>query len=122
MRRSLLVLAAVLFLILAWLGLRGGIQQWPESHSLGQKVQTGAQLAYGILSLLAVASVARTAGFTRVVRLSWLVTITIAAGMAPLVWGDGAWGAGLVAGLAALLVGLLILWLLSAGARGLTSA
>ena len=43
----------MLLLILAWLGLQGGIQQWPESHSVGQTVQTAAQFAYGILSVLA---------------------------------------------------------------------
>jgi peptidoglycan/LPS O-acetylase OafA/YrhL len=119
-RRAVLVLAILLLLALAWLGLQGGIQQWSQPLSPGQRIQTGAQFAYGLLALLAVASISRTGTFGRVVRVSWLVAITVAAGMAPVVWGDAAWGAGLVAGLAALLVGLLILWLLSAGARGLT--
>jgi len=106
-------------LVLAWFGLQGGIQQWSELQSLGQRIQTAAQLAYGLFALLTVASISRTSTFARVVQVSWLVTITIAAGMAPVVWGGATWGAGLVAGLAALLLALLILWLLMAGARGL---
>jgi len=42
----------------------------------------------------------------------WLVALTIAGGLAPVVWGDAAWGAGLVAGIASFAVGLLVLWLL----------
>jgi len=120
--RALLVFAVLLLLALAWLGVKGGIEQWPEAQSLGQKVQRVAQFAYGVLSVLAVASTARTGTFTRVVQTSWLVAITVAGGMAPVVWGDAAWGAGLAAGLAAFVVGLLVLWLLSTGTRGLTSA
>ncbi len=117
-RRALLVLAILLLLVLAWLGLQGGIQQWSELQSPAQRIQTTAQFAYGFLALLTVASISRTGRFARVVQVFWLVTITVAAGLAPVVWGAAAWWAGLVAGLAALLVGLLILWILNAGARG----
>ena len=120
-RRALLVLAVLLLLVLAWFGLQGGIQQSSELQSLAQRIQTAAQFAYGLFGLLTVASIFRTGRFARVVQVSWLVTITVAAGMAPVVWGGATLGAGLVAGLAALLFGLLILWLLRAGARGLTS-
>jgi hypothetical protein len=117
--RALLVLALLMLLILAWLGIRGGIREWPQSESIGQRIQTAAQFAYGLFSLLTAASAWRRGVFEPVVRGFWLVAITVAGGLAPVVWGAAAWWAGLVAGLAALLIGLLILWLLSAGARGL---
>ena len=119
LRRALLVVAILLLLALAWLGLRGGIQEWPQAQSPAQRIQTAAQFAYGLLALLTAASITRSGMFGRVVRGSWLVAITVAGGMAPVVWGGSAWWAGLVAGLASLLVGLVILWLLRAGARGL---
>jgi len=118
-RRALLVLAIVVLLVLAWLGLRGGVLEWPQAQSIGQRTQTAAQFAYGLFSLLTVASITRSDTLVSVVRASWLVAITIAGGMAPVVWGGAAWWAGLIAGIAALLIGLLILWLLSAGTRGL---
>ena len=116
------MLAVLLWLALGWLGVKGGIEQWPESQSLGQRVQSVAQLAYGLLSILAVATVARSDTLTTVVRVSWLAAITIAGGMAPVVWGDAAWGAGLVAGLASFVVGLLVLWMVRVVTRGLTRA
>ena len=121
-RRALLALAVLLLLVLAWVGVQGGIQQWPQPQSPGQRIQTIAQFAYGLFAALTVASVWRSEAFGRAVRMSFLVAITVAAGIAPVVWGGAAWWAGLVAGLAALGVGVLILWLLSAGAGGLNSA
>ena len=121
-KRTLLGVAVFLLLALTWLGVKGGIEQWPQSSSLGQKVQSSAQFAYGILSLLAVASVVQRGRFARVVRILWLAALTIAGGLAPVVWGDAALGAGLVAGFASFAVGLLVLWLLSISTRGLTSA
>ena len=122
LRRALLVLAIVLLLALTWLGFQGGIHQWPQPQSPGQRIQTIAQFAYGLSALLTVVSVWATGTFGRVARASFLVSLSVAAGLAPVVWGGAAWWAGLVAALAALLIGLLIIWLLNAGARGLKSA
>ena len=121
-KRKLLGVAVFLLLALTWLGVKGGIEQWPQSSSLGQMVQSTAQFTYGILSLLAVASAAQTGTFARVVRIVWLAALTTAGGLAPVVWGGAVLGAGLVAGIASFAVGLLVLWLLSLGTRGLTSA
>lgn len=122
LRRALLVLAILLLLALTWLGFQGGIQQWPQPQSPGQRAQTIAQFAYGLSALLTVASLWRTGTFERVAKVSFLVSLSVAAGLAPVVWGEAAWWTGVVAALAALLIGLLILWLLSAGARGLKGA
>jgi len=120
--RILLILVSLLLLILAWLGIAGGIRQWPESRSLAQKVQTFAQFGYGFFALLAVVSAFWEQGTAQFIRIFWLITLIIAGGLAPVVWGESGWAAGMVAGLAALLIGVLMLWLLGIGTRGLTSA
>lgn len=106
-------------LSLAWLGIKGGVDQWPESLSLGQKVQTLTQFAYGILSLVVAA---RMPAVPLVVRALWLASITIAAALAPVFWGDTGWGPSVLAGVATLLVGLLVLGLLRLGNRRVAEA
>lgn len=109
--RVLRIVAILLLLAMAWLGIRGGIHDWPQSQSAGQKVQTVFQLLYGLLSLLLIVSTLRVAPFRRFVGWAWVITFTIAGGLAPPVWGDSTWLAGLAAGLVAFGVGLLVLWL-----------
>jgi hypothetical protein len=109
--RVLRVVAILLLLVLAWLGIRGGIHDWPESQSIGQKVQSVFQLLYGVLSLLVIASTLRVVPFRRFVGWAWVITFAIAGGLAPPVWGNSTWLAGLAAGLATFGVGLLVLWL-----------
>jgi len=118
----LVTVAVVLLLGLAWLGLKGGVEQWPASRSPGQKVQSVAQFAYGTFSLLALATGVGSARIARAVQVSWLVCLTIAGGLAPPVWGASGWGRGILAGVATLVIGWGILWLLHRGARGLTRA
>lgn len=115
--RVLRLLAILLLLALAWLGIKGGIDDWSQSQSMGQKVQSTTQFLYGVLSLLVIWSTLRVGRFHRVVRWAWVVTFSVAGGLAPPVWGGSTWPAGLVAGLAAFGVGLLVLWLLARGTR-----
>lgn len=120
--RILLFCVALSLLALAWLGIRGGIQQSPQSRSPAQRIQTPAQFAYGLLSLLTLVSVASRRRFAQVVRTSWLICLTLAGGLAPVAWGASGWGAGLIAGLGSLLVGMLMWWLLERAIRGQTCA
>ena len=101
-----------LLLALAWLGIKGAIDQWSEALSVGQRVQTISQLAYGLLALLTIMAVLASHRLARVSQIAWLASITVAALLAPVVWGGAGWASGLAAGAAALLVGLGILWLL----------
>jgi len=78
-------------------------------------MQTLAQFAYGALSLVLAVMAARMPLVPLLVRASWLGTITIAAFLAPMVWGDAGWGASLIAGVATFLIGLLLLWPLHPG-------
>ena len=109
--RVLRIVGVLLLLAAAWLGIGGGIHDWPQSQSTAQKVQSVFQLLYGVLSLLVIGSTLRVGPFDRVVGWAWLITFTVAGGLAPPVWGDSTWLAGLAAGLVSLGVGLLVLWL-----------
>jgi hypothetical protein len=112
--------AVLLLMALAWLGLSGGVEQWPAAHSLGQTVQTVAQFAYGAFSLLVVATAIGVRTSARTLQLCWLICLTIAGGLAPSVWGSAGWATDILAGAASLGVGWAILWLLRRGARGRT--
>ena len=106
-----------LLLPLAWLGIKGAIDQWPGALSVGQRVQTISQLAYGLFALVTIIAVLASNRLARVAQIVWLVSMTIAALLAPVVWGNSGWGSGLLAGITALLVGLGILWLLRLSVR-----
>ena len=121
-RRVLLAVALVVLLCLAWLGISGGLHQIPQSHTPGQIAQTASQLAYGIFALLSAATTFWGRAWSRVVLICWLASVTLAAGLASVVWGGTSLVVGLLSGLAAFLVALAITWLLRVGARGLTGA
>ena len=121
MKRFLLALAILLLLALAWSGIYGGVEQLSQAPTPGQIVQTAAQLVYGLLSLLVVASAFRAHRFIRIIRWAWVAAVTIAAGLASVVWGETTWTIGLVGAVAAGGVALLILWLLRVGTRPMPS-
>lgn len=121
MKRFLLVVAILLLLYLAWSGIQGGVEQVSQAQTLGQKVQTASQFVFGLLSLLVGASAFRVHRFSRIVRWTWVAAVTIAGGLAPVVWGASPWASGLVAGVSALAIALLILWILRIGTSPMSS-
>lgn len=120
-RRVLLALALSLLLFLTWTGLSGGVTQFSESRTPGQKVQTLAQLAYGVSGLLSAVTLVWSRRWAPLMQGCWIGAVTIAAGLASVVWGGTSLGIGLLSGVVALLAALVIVWLLRVGARGLTS-
>ena len=121
-RRVLLGIALLLLVGLAWTGLSGGINQLPQSTTVGEKAQTLTQFAYGLFALLSAATAFRGRRWARVVRAGWVVSLALAAGLASVVWGETSLAIGLLSGAAAGLIALGIVRLLHEGARGLTSA
>jgi len=121
-RRVLLGIALLLLGGLAWTGLSGGINQLPQSTTVGEKAQTLTQFAYGLFALLSAATAFRGRRWARVVRAGWVVSLALAAGLASVVWGETSLAIGLLSGAAAGLIALGIVRLLHEGARGLTSA
>jgi hypothetical protein len=119
-RKVLLGVGLALLLYLTWNGLAGGVRQLSEAHSLGQRLQTGAQIGYGLLSFAAVVSVFWARRWNLAVLACWSVCVTAAAGLAPVAWGGTGLLTGLIAGAATLAIAVLVVWLVRAGARGLT--
>jgi hypothetical protein len=86
-RRIGLAGATLLLLIVAWWAVSGAIQQIPRSHSFGQRVETGVQLACGVLSLLVVLTCFRWRRWSRAIRIAWAISLAAVAGLSSMVWG-----------------------------------
>lgn len=114
--RILLGIALVLLLVLAWTGVRGGLEQFP-GHTTGQRAQTIAQLAFGVFSLLSIVVLSSAPQWHGVAFGGFVLSLAMAGGLAPVVWAHESVGTGLVSGAASLLVGWGIIWLLRTGAR-----
>jgi hypothetical protein len=121
-RLALLVVVGLLLLWLAWTGLSGGVSQLPQSQTPGQIAQTLTQLGFGLFALLSLLTTFWGRRWNRPMLVAWTASVTLAAGLASVVWGGRSVLIGFVSGAAALLIGLGIAWLLRVAARGLTSA
>jgi hypothetical protein len=101
--------------------IRSPAQLSPVHHS-GQKTQSVAQLAYGTFALLT--AITRFSGprWARLSRAGWILSCTVAAALASIVWGGTTLAVALLSGGGGAVVASMIVWLLHAGTRGLTSA
>lgn len=114
-RQALLLGVLACLLIVAWATLSGGVRQYPRSGTLGQRVETGVQLACGLLSLLTVLTAFRLRRWGPGVRAGWAISLAASAGLSALVWGPPSPAVGLVFAAAMLLVAMAVLRLLRAG-------
>jgi TRAP-type C4-dicarboxylate transport system permease small subunit len=110
-RQILLVIVCVLLLGLAWIGLSGGLHQLSQSRTPGQMVQTLTQFGFGVSALLSLVTTFRAQRLNPLMLVGWVISLSLAAGLASVVWGDTSLWVGLVAGSAALVIGLGIAWL-----------
>jgi peptidoglycan/LPS O-acetylase OafA/YrhL len=100
--------AIVLLVALCGSGLNSARDAWPGAATTGQRAQTAAQVIYSVAGLLAaVALAARWAIARRLFRIFAIAAI-IAAGLAPVVWGETAWWTGAVAAVA----GAVLAWVI----------
>jgi ammonia channel protein AmtB len=111
-RQILLLIVCVVLLWLAWIGLSGGVHQLPQSRTPGQMIQTLAQFGFGFFALLSLVTTFRGQRWNPLMLVSWVISLSLAAGLASVVWGGTSLLVGLVSGTAALLIGLGIAWLL----------
>jgi hypothetical protein len=110
-----LVLAALTFLLLLALtfeGITGGVKQLPQSQTPGQIAQSIAQLLYGIGALMMIATAIRWRGFATPIQLGFIASCVAASSLATITWGAGSLLSGLVAGVGALVVATLLVFLL----------
>lgn len=105
-----LVLALALLVALTWIGLAGGLKQLPQAETAGQLVQTIAQLGYGALSPASIVAAVQAHRWAPRLHAAWAVSVTVAGGLAPVVWGESGWATGAGSACAALAVALLVTW------------
>ena len=54
-----------------------------------QRLQVGFQLAYGVLSVLVIATAFVRGSTARRIQIAWVIALTLAGGLAPRAWGGG---------------------------------
>ena len=113
-RQVLAALAALLLLGLTFQGIAGGAEQWTHSTAIGQYAQSVAQMGYGICSLFTLVTVVRWRQYAMPAQAGLVVSSAAAAGLANVFWGAGSLWNGLLAGVAALLVSVALIWLVRA--------
>ncbi len=116
-RRIVLALAALILLAAAWCGLNGGLRQFPQSSTAGQMAQSVSQFGFGIFAVLSVVTALDRRAWVRWVNWCWVVSVAVAGGLAPVVWGGATPSEGVIAGGASLLIGLGLVWMLRWGGR-----
>lgn len=110
LRVACLVFLLAVLLFFAYNGLVEGSNAIRTMRTPGEKLATATQLAYGVLAVLALASVwLRPAGTTRLL-VAWAVPLVVTGTLAPMVYGDRGLGIGLLGGLVALLLSGLTIW------------
>jgi len=113
--------AIILSFLFAYLGIAGWWNQWGYCNTWGREIQTASQLVYGSCgALLGIYSLVNKPVPT-VVKWIWTLSTVIAAGMAPVVWGEAGLFAGIASGFMGLLIALGAIWLSRRGRRALTS-
>ena len=100
--------AIVLLVALCATGLNSARDSWPSVMTTGQRAQNAAQLTYGVAGLLAAVALAARWPIARRLFRIFAIAVTLAAGLAPVVWGETAWWTGAIAAV----VGALIAWLI----------
>ena len=105
------VIGVALLAYLAFTGFKGGIDQLPETRTTAQRVQTGMQFAMGITSALALIASFRAERWRRAVYAAFVLSCTLAGGLATYAWGEqGGWPM-VAATVGSLVVAALIVWL-----------
>lgn len=110
-RRIVGIVGGVLLLALAGTGVIGFFDQLSGSESTGQMAQTISQLVYGVGALLCIVTTLWAQRWASIARLVFLIGITLAGGLAPVVWGDAQIPSGLIAGVASFALALGIHWM-----------
>ena len=101
----------ILIIGLSALGLHSALGESRSAETLGQRAATFTQFGYVVIGLLAAGALLRGYAWARALLSVWVALIAVTGGLAPVVWGGAAVGAGIAAGLASAGVALLVVWL-----------
>ncbi len=114
LRKLIYAIIVLVLLWVAWDGLNNGIRQIPRIESSGQIAQTVFQVGYGLTALLLLYSTFLAKDWSRVIMFLWILCVTSAMGLAPVVWGGAVWTSGVQIGLIGLIISLVVVCLLKA--------
>jgi hypothetical protein len=117
LRRACTVIAVVLLLALAWLGISGGVTQWRDATRPMERLQYVSQVAYGVFALLMLVAASRRLRWQSVADAGFIISAMAAASLATVVWGGGSIAAAMLSALGSLLVAGIIVWILRVGRR-----
>ena len=117
MRRAAAGIAVLLLLVVAWLGLSGGITQWTDGVTPGQRTQLVMQVAFGLGALLVVTTTFWRRRWLRFAEIGFAIACAAAASLAAVVWGEQSILSGVFAGAGAFVIALALIWMLRAGVR-----
>ena len=110
-------LAALLLVWLAWEGISGGVTQWSDVTTAGQRIQDVTQLGYGVFAVLALITAFRWKQFRRFADVGFVILSSAAGGLAVVVWGSQSTLSGVATAIASAAVAALIVWMLNVGTR-----
>lgn len=118
-RIALLVVVGLVLLWLAWTGVTQGVNQMGQSRTPGQVIQTVTQFAFGLFAALSLVTTFWWRRWNRRMLGALIVSLTLAGGLASIIWGGTSILMGCAAGAATLLISLGLAWVLRFAARGL---
>ena len=94
-----------------YLGITNAVGEFAGATNLGQRLETVAGFAYGVLAVLALVAVLTTHRLALPLTLAWSGALTVCAGLAAAYWGAaGLWGS-VAAVLGTALISGLVVWL-----------
>jgi peptidoglycan/LPS O-acetylase OafA/YrhL len=100
--------AIVLLVALCGSGLNSARDAWSGVTTPGQRAQTAAQVIYSVAGLLAAVALAARWPIARRLFRIFAIAAVVAAGLAPVVWGETAWWTGAAAAVA----GAVLAWVI----------
>jgi len=113
-RQVLAALTIILLLALAFQGITGGVQQLPQSSTIGQYVQSLAQVLYGVCAVLSIATAIRWRQFASSVQFGFIAGCVAAGGLAAVSWGGASVVSGVMTAAVAFVIASALVWMLRA--------
>ena len=97
-------------LLTCWVGIQQGLNGYRGSADLAQRITSGAQICYGIAAGAVLIALLRRSTMLKVALVAWGGTLSLVAGLAPVVWGGSPWPVGVLSAVACAATAALIGW------------
>lgn len=101
-------LSVVLLLLLGVAGLQGFLNDFDEVETLGQRIHTLAQISFAFTGVAAGVGAIMRKRWAGTVALLFAFAVAVAAGLAPVVWGDAGTASGVASAGVAFLIGFVL--------------